>query len=175
MALVLQMDTGLFGFHIPPGHKGRTPAFAQFCRQHRAFGTMKHLYGSCYWDNRYATEINKFPAWIAEMRELGRHLGYVGTVSGFNTAAAQTNIALVDATYLEYRRAMVAHTCTIHYLDMKRVTVTKQGVPNTEVRRLNDGGQETVPYQSKVVTDVQPAAGNFTDVTDAFGFYSFSG
>lgn len=172
MAFAVVVDNGLFGFHIPPGHKERVGAFLDYCTNgpsRAQWGVIRRLYGSCYWKNRYANADHKFFAWVDEMRYLAGELHYNGGFSGFDTSATQTNIALADATYLEYRLNAATNRCTIHYQNMLRINVTRAVEADTSVRRLTATGQQVVPYLSKVVTDI---GGQLMDVTDNFGFYS---
>lgn len=172
MAFVVVCDNGLFGYHITPGHKDRVGVFREYCTtgpSSAQWGVIRHLYGSCYWRNRYAGGDNKFFQWVDEMRYLAGELQYNGGFSGFDTSATQTNITLADATYLEYRLVPGNNRCTIHYQNMVRINLTKTVEAATGVRRLTASGQQVVPYLNKVVTDIQ---GQLIDVTDHFGFYS---
>jgi hypothetical protein len=171
MAFAVQLEDGLWGFHIPPGHKERVSAFKEHCGP---FVGIRRLFGSCYWANRYAGAEHPFMAWLDEMRYLASVLGFSGPMTGFNTSAIQTNIALADATYLEYRRNAITNSCSIHYAKMDYVTATKTTQEGTAVRRLAANGTASVPFKSRVVTAVAHNVGShpMIEVTRHFGLYS---
>lgn len=90
LAVVLQNEGGLFGFHITPGNARQSGEFARFIQNSVNLGpNSTHLYGSCYRPNRY----NKTPAeqWREEMIEIADAIGYRGPISGFDTSKG-TNI-----------------------------------------------------------------------------------
>ncbi|MGY8797766.1 MAG: hypothetical protein ACKVG4_03165 [Longimicrobiales bacterium] len=170
MALVLQVKAGLFGSHIPPGHKERVNLFDE------SYGPTKHIYGSCYWKNRYDGDVlgPKFLQWLTEMRYLAAQLRHQGPLSGFDTASALANISREDATYLEYRRDATNDKSTIHYLKMSQGTTTRVADATTDVRKVHPGRGIITPYLNKVTTAVAPTAGALTEVTAQFGFYSLA-
>lgn len=120
LAVVLQNEGGLFGFHITPGNARQSGEFARFIQNSVNLGpNSTHLYGSCYRPNRY----NKKPAeqWREEMIEIADAIGYRGPISGFDTSKG-TNIKRTETTYLEYRLGGDSR-CAVYYKRMSKMDV----------------------------------------------------
>lgn len=122
LAVVLQNQGGLFGFHITPGNARQSGEFARFIHASVNFGgNSSHLYGSCYRINRYKGDA--LGKWQAEMREIADAIGYQGPISGFDTSSKGTKIKPGETTYLEYRLGGNS-SCTVYYKRMSKMDTT---------------------------------------------------
>jgi len=175
MALALQTPHGLFGFHIPPGHGDRTPAFASYCTHHRMYGRPVHLFGSCKWKHRYSgaggkTETGWHPnahqSWSTEMIKIARDLGYSGPVTGFDITTPTSGITQEGSAYLEYTRDSFSGAVAISYAHMDAVDAPREEREDTTIRKILRRGVEG-PYKNKVTVSVDPKVGTFSAVASA--------
>lgn len=122
LAVVLQTNAGLFGFHVTPGNARQSGAFAEFIDEKLGLAgvTTVHLYGSCHWKRRYKGDART--QWQAEMQEIATALGHVGPVSGFDSSSWRSGIGTHDTTYIEYRLDG-ASRCSVHYKRMSKMQV----------------------------------------------------
>jgi hypothetical protein len=159
LAVVLQTTNGLYGFHIPPGRSDRVGAFAHYVRQRDLYGGAQHLYGSCYFANRFARG-DEPAGWKKEMTQIAAGLGYHGPVSGFDSSVKSVKLAYDKALYIEYRCRPVTGSCTIHYKRMTKMDVTKEKQPEgDDILRVKPDGKAPggfglgAPMLGKIVTD----------------------
>jgi hypothetical protein len=142
LALVVQTSTRLYGYHIAlQSEEARLEQLAELIEQNEPQGQMVHLYGSCYWANRYPFSRGTTAAtqWEAEMTSIADTLQYTGPVSGFDFGLGHSwnlsarlslsNIPQDQYTYLEYRRQGNLNTCALHYKRMAKVAVTSGVMP----------------------------------------------
>ena len=122
MVLAVQVDGGLYGFHIMPKETDKIGAFLQYFNGHVSTGAMRHLYGCCRWTERYGGGGTRAD-WEAEMRAIAGLLGYSGPVSGFD-AAAGTKIKDAEAIYIELRRIGTA-SVSYHHKRSSKMDYTK--------------------------------------------------
>ncbi|HEU4631451.1 MAG TPA: hypothetical protein VFS08_16985 [Gemmatimonadaceae bacterium] len=114
-AVVLQTESGLYGFHNFGGSgtssfAERSQAFATFVSQHFvAKGLPIHLYGTCFRNKRGYADPDKLKAWKEEMKAFAAALGYKGPVSGYNLDLTGYG---AKSAYVEYRRGPKG--CTVH-------------------------------------------------------------
>lgn len=125
MGLVIQVDGGLFGFHIMPREENKVAAFLQYFTGHLSTGAMRHLHGCCRWTNRYGSTGTRTD-WEAEMTDIAQRLGYHGPVSGFN-AASGTKLVSGEAVYIEVRKLGTAPV-SYHYKRSGKMAYTKANV-----------------------------------------------
>ena len=136
MAVVLQTDLTLYGFHITPGNTHKSAGFAQFIAANGPQGNAMHLYGSCFWNNRYMGGNGK-AQWRTEMTTIATALGYHGQATGFDTSSAlshadKTMSAMqthIGSNYVEYRRVAARNICQIFYKKMGKMATTPTAVP----------------------------------------------
>lgn len=94
---------------------------------------MVRLYGSCFWDRRYANGHGK-TQWKTEMRNIANGLNYTGKVTGFDTSSS-SHTAANETTYLEYR--VNGNKCRIFYKRTSKIAVYKpKNVPLPGVQRI---------------------------------------
>jgi hypothetical protein len=148
MAIVLQTDQGLYGWHMPPTKTAiseRTAAFLQFYNTVGPHGNFVHLYGSCYRDNRVTDDVG----WKDEMKVIAAALSYQGPVSGYDISRRINKIGTTESTYLEYQRN--GRTCEIYYKRMTKMNVTKGSLtPGATVERMKLGSSTYAPDGSVV-------------------------
>ena len=154
LALVVQTSTRLYGYHITPlSEEAQLEELSDLIQQTEPQAQMVHLYGSCYFANRYSFSRGTAVAtqWQTEMTSIADTLQYTGPVSGFDFGLGHTwnlsarlslsNIPQEQYTYLEYRRQGNLNTCTLHYKRMAKVAVTTGVMPADmlvqRIRRLN--------------------------------------
>src|SRR3982750_1064463 len=77
IGVVLLTDQCLYGFHITPGNTAKAVGFADFMQNNGPLGNPVHLYGSCFWKNRYESGDHK-AQWRAEMTQIAAALNYHG-------------------------------------------------------------------------------------------------
>jgi len=154
MAVVLQTDQGLYGFHITPGNARKSPGFALFIQNNGLHGNPVHLYGSCYWNNRYLHAFGSQKSqWEKEMKEIATAIGYHGPASGFDTSAAmshadkamnRTTKTHSGSNYVEYRRVAATNKCRIFYKKNIKMALTFGNVD------LADPVQKVIPMRAKL-------------------------
>jgi hypothetical protein len=131
MAVVLQTQSGLYGFHFTPGNIAQIRTFRDFINNQSQGGvgtTASHLYGSCRRGRRWAGSPDTKAQWQAQMREIADALGYRGKISGYDLSAASHGPSDADANegvYLEYVRNSGGAGCDIRYKRMSKMTLTK--------------------------------------------------
>lgn len=176
MAVALQTEHGLFGFHDPPGHTARTTKFDEFCRAHTQYGALLNLFGSCKWTDRYAGG-SAFTQWVAEMRDIAGKLNFTGVVSGLDITSAATGITNIGAAYVEYVRSITSGAVQIKYAYMAGLDVKKEKDETSGIQKIHPDMSTQAPYLNKVTKDVTGAMGAVDDQTTggktATGFYSF--
>jgi hypothetical protein len=142
LAVVVQTTTQLYGYHIASqSETERVEQLLALIHQTEPQAQMVHLYGSCYWANRYPFSRGTTAAtqWEAEMGSIADTLQYTGPVSGFDFGLGRawnlsarlslSNIPPTQYTYLEYRRQGNLNTCTLHYKRGAKVTFTAGVMP----------------------------------------------
>ena len=178
MGIMVTTATGMFGFHCPPGHEARVSNLASRYTGQPATG----LYSCCRWEHRYSGSSGKYLRWHEEIREIAETLTYRGPVYGLNlsktlgvTAEGDATLKIrgTDSAYCEYRRnaegaISIAYSLTS---DTEHDRVVDAG---TEIRRVSGGLTETVPYQSRVLTNYHSSAGGFTVAAGASGVFRFT-
>jgi hypothetical protein len=128
MGLAIQVDGGLYGFHIMPKELDKVGTFLQYFTGHVSTGAMKHLHGCCRWTERYSSDGTRAD-WEIEMKAIAGVLGYHGPVSGFD-AAAGTKLKKDDAIYIELRRVGTA-AVSYHYKRSSKMNYQKDYVPSS--------------------------------------------
>ena len=142
MGLVVQTTTRLYGYHVAGLHEQpKTQMLRELIEATEPDAQMIHLYGTCYWANRYASLPGTplAPQWEAEMNGIADTLGYAGPVSGFNIGSwysldpaakiALSRIRQAQNTYLEYHRQTTTPKCALFYKKMAKVDTTSGQLP----------------------------------------------
>ena len=142
MGLVVQTTTRLYGYHVTGLHEQpKTQMLRELIETTEPGAQMIHLYGTCYWANRYASLPGTplAPQWEAEMDGIANTLGYAGPVTGFNIGSwysldpaakiALSHIRRTENTYVEYHRQVTTNKCAIFYKKMAKVNATSGQVP----------------------------------------------
>lgn len=193
MALVLLTDHGLYGFHITPGNARKSPVFQQFIQSKwpATTGIAKHLYGSCYWGNRYQGTINGMnqkEQWKDEMKQIAQSIGFSGSASGYDTSAwnshADKTMKTTDfgkshkgVNYLEYRRDPSGLKCSIFYKKMSKMQTTPGVFNPTDPIRKIIGNNLANPIKNTITTaaSVIPTAGNKGEIHEVgyVGLHTF--
>jgi hypothetical protein len=186
MGIVLHTDTGLFGFHCPPGMEDRVRGFAQFVRNHGHYGNLLGLYSGTRFLVRWPS--NREVSWRQEMKYIATGLGYRGLVWGFDMTSPGTGItdAAADNAYLEFKLSAGATTPSIKMAIMTDLNVTRASVPSgttniRTVRPMTKTGYELrVPYsstpgESRITTSVAKNPGVHKHrATGTTGFHYFN-
>lgn len=187
MAAALLTDRGLYGFHITPGNVRKASLFKDFIASNGLQGTPCHLYGSCYWDNRYHGG-NQERQWREEMQELAKKLGYTGIVTGFDTSSwishadkrtntTQYGKSHIGSNYVEYRWDGAAKSCRIFYKKMEKVDTTEgANDPNEPVKKITNVLRDPPKNQVTTSAKVKATPGNKGELHEAghFGVHSFT-
>lgn len=126
MGLVAVEAGGLYGFHMMPCDKDRIAGFITYYTSRLGLtpANWRHLYGSCYFPNRYAAV--GYPDWKKEMDAVAQAIGYQGPISGFDTSIKSAKIDKDSDTYVEYR-AVTGGTASIHYKRMAKMDYQDTG------------------------------------------------
>ncbi len=167
LAIVVKLEHGLYGFHVPPGHEARTSIMKTMIIENRCYGKKLALFGSCKWNNRYAGVPNKFLQWADEMKRIATLIGFEGTINGYDLTSEPSIPAVAAAVYVEFR--YVRNEIEIFYNLMSILTQERNKDPTTLVLRVNRDASTSKPYLNKVTTKI---AGAMIKVEQK-GFYSF--
>lgn len=186
MALVLLTDQGLYGFHITPGNSRKAPIFAQFIQNTGPGGNMRRLYGSCYFQNRYAGKINgmgSLDQWKDEMKNIANAIGFQGKVSGYdlstwNSHSDKTMLKVTGGkthkgtNYLEYYADPSGQKCRIFYKKMDKMQLTPAAFVTTDQIRKILGNNLVNPVKNTVTAsaDIVTTTGNKGKLHEV-GFY----
>jgi hypothetical protein len=137
MALALQDQGGLFGFHVMPGDAAKVAEFVSFMHGNANYaGHLSHLYGCCRWTKRYSSTGGRTD-WESEMTTIGGALGYTGPVSGFD-ASKGTSLKATDSLYIEFR-VQGSGNVTFHYKRTSKVTApTNRANPRSGTANLRE-------------------------------------
>jgi hypothetical protein len=172
MALAVQDNAGLFGFHVMPGDVVRVAEFVRFMRDSVHYtGNLTHLYGCSRWAKRYSSK-GGYSDWEAEMSTIGRALGYTGPVSGFD-AACGTSLKKTDSLYIEFRAQGGA--VAFHYKRSSKVTgdTDRSGIasPTNDLREIgldrkaiNEAGKRGEAFTERYQLTPQLIKGHTPDV-----------
>ncbi len=134
MALVLQDEGGLFGFHLTRGDLSNAPLFVQFIQAHRGYtGRLSGLYAAANFKRRYGQGGTK-DDWKTEMTGMAAATAYRGQVHGYDLG--DTGIKAPEAIYVEFRVA--GDACTVWYKRMSKMDPTSGGptAPDGDIREL---------------------------------------
>jgi hypothetical protein len=157
MALAVQDQGGLFGFHVMPGDAAKVAEFVRFMHGSVHYtGNLTHLYGCSRWTKRYSSK-GGYSDWEAELTTIGRALRYTGPVSGFD-ASHGTSLKQRDSLYIEFRVQGAA--VTFHYKRSSKVTGATDGSgvasPTDDLREIdldrkamNEAGKRGEAYAEK--------------------------
>lgn len=171
MGIVIVADTMMYGFHNPPGHNARVPAFAALYTGQPA----RRMLSCSRWDKRYDGAQNigttKFQQWVNEIKELAGLMKYSGPVSGINLSATLTAIDARDSAYCEYGLSS-SGGITVRYSLTSNTAATDRIDMGTSVRRVASDMSSSVPYKGKVIDNVTSSAFGTSD--SKTGVYEFS-
>ncbi len=191
MALVLLTDQGLYGFHITPGNARKAPVFLQFIQNTGPGGTMKRLYGSCYFLNRYAGKVNGLDSlgqWKDEMKNIANALGFHGKVTGYDLSTwnSHSDKTMKDVlgnkthkgvNYLEYVKDPSGQKCRIFYKKMEKMQLTPGAFAATDPIRKIMGSNLANPVKNTITSsaDIVTTTGNKGKLHEVgfFGRHSF--
>jgi hypothetical protein len=134
----------------------RLEQFRQFVEEHEPGAQIVHLYGACYWQNRYASPtVSAMRAfWRQEMEQIANALGYHGPVSGYDLshsgdgwlARASSHSAAAFPTYVEYRPRLGSTECDIYYKTMQKMTTTTGDVGDRPLQYIVPTRSGSDPY-----------------------------
>lgn len=189
MAVVLVTDQGLFGFHITPGNTRRSNVFDQFIKNTRSSYSMRRLYGSCYWANRYQGSLdgsNQRTQWQREMTEIANALGYHGVAGGFDlssaTSHADKTMKVTDygtshkgVNYLEYMLKPDGQSCRIYYKKQEKVLTTQSAASPHGIQKISGGNLTTPPkFTASVQVVAKPGKSGKMHEVGLFGMHTFT-
>jgi hypothetical protein len=172
MALALQDQGGLFGFHVMPGDAVKIAEFVRFMHGSVHYtGSLTHLCGCSRWAKRYSSQ-GGYADWKAEMTTIGRALKYTGPVSGFD-ASHGTSLKKTDSLYIEFR--VQGSAVSFHYKRSSKVTgdTDRTGVasPTDDLREIdldrkamNEAGKRGEAYAEKYQLTPRLKYGHTPDV-----------
>lgn len=155
MAAAVLTQNGIFGFHITPGQSNKAPMFLTYMQSVALAGAAVHLFGSCYWANRYGHGTGSEESqWQTEMTAIANDIGYTGPVTGFDTSSWVTKIKKDENSYVEY-----------HKVGAKGVTFYKRmSKMHAETKVLNDPADKVQQiFSNKAVLNTYYIADPYKD------------
>ena len=156
MAAAVLTQNGLFGFHITPGQSKKAPTFLIYMQSNALAGNAVHLFGSCYWDRRYAGAASKESQWKTEMTDIANNIGYTGPVTGFDTSSWVAKIKATENSFVEYRK--VGTKGLTFYKRMNKMDISDKALnnPNDKVQQI---------FSNKAVLNTYYVADPYLDKT----------
>lgn len=174
MGLAIQTDSGLHGFHIPPGHEDRCQAFANTFSGQPA----KRLLSCARWKIRYGNagkngEPNAFLSWLSEITKIAGMLKFSGPVVGLNLSDTLKIEDPAESAYCQFDISASSGLGIGFSLTSNTAPTTVYDL-DTPIRRIAGNMSSSVPYKGKIFSSIVSSGGGFKNSNGKDGIYELS-